>query len=117
MPNVFKVRKWHGFTLVDTSPSPASENHRRGSTTMRRVREDYARVVVGARVVVLWHAREKEGEVFYRTRGTGTLHVRLLDNNSTPQVPLERYVCTLVPEDAGRDPGAAGADVDLMAGG
>jgi len=66
---------------------------------MKRVREDYGRVALGARVVVLWHGREKEGVVFHRFRGSGLLQVRLLDNNSTPQVSPDRYVCTLVPDE------------------
>jgi hypothetical protein len=70
---------------------------------MLQVREEYASVAVGARVIVLWHGREKEGDVFYRTRGTGMLHVRLLDNNSTPQIPPERYVSTLVPDEPRTD--------------
>jgi hypothetical protein len=73
---------------------------------MRRIREDYAHVALGARVVILWHGREKEGVVFHRLRGSGRLQVRLLDNNSTPQVRPERYVCTLVPNKVRKRPGA-----------
>ena len=73
---------------------------------MRRIREEYACIALGARVVVLWHGREKEGVVFYRVRGSGRLQVRLLDNNSTPQVGPERYVCTLVPDEAPKRRGA-----------
>jgi len=68
---------------------------------MRRIREGYNHIAVGAKVVISWHGKEREGIVFHRVNGSGLLHVRLLDNNSTPPVPPERYVCTLEPEETG----------------
>jgi hypothetical protein len=65
---------------------------------MRRVHVEYGHITLGARVIVLWHGKEREGIVFHRSRGSGRLRVRLLDNGSLPEVPPERYVCTLRPE-------------------
>ena len=74
---------------------------------MSRVRDEYDRVAVGARVVVLWHGKEHEGVVFHRIRGSGRLCGRLLNVAATPEIAPDHYVCTILTD--GPDPPSAPA--------
>ncbi len=65
---------------------------------MKRICEEYAHIPLGARIIVRWHGKEREGVVFHRSQASGRVRVRLVDNGSLPEVPPDRYVCTLLPE-------------------